>query len=183
VSHRLDVDVQQRTPKHRLGRHHPQAAAGHGRLNLLLNPMLFGGITVHPQGALAGRRQYTRATASPLSGGQGGGIGANQAMAFPQRQPTLMILHVLDPRCVKGQKRGDSRSAWQRGSNENMNGLVCQNLPKGTDLSGYFHERLDVIADEIDNRPRKGLSLLFPIGGYAYRELLSNTSQDSTLNH
>jgi threonyl-tRNA synthetase len=35
----------QRAPKHGLGRHHPKAASGHGRLNLLLNPMLFGGIT------------------------------------------------------------------------------------------------------------------------------------------
>nr|WP_234688507.1 hypothetical protein [Comamonas aquatica] len=38
-----------------------------------------------------------------------------------------------------------------------MNGLVRQYLPKGTDLSIYSQEQLDAIADEINNRPRKGL--------------------------
>ena len=48
-----------------------------------------------------------------------------------------------------------------KGTNENMNDLVRQYLPKGTDLSIYSQEQLDAIADEINNRPRKGLG-----GGY-----------------
>ena len=52
----------------------------------------------------------------------------------------------------------DPHSPRQRGSNENTIGLVRQYLPKGTDLSGYRHEQLDAIADQINNRPRKGLA-------------------------
>jgi IS30 family transposase len=58
----------------------------------------------------------------------------------------------------------DPHSAWQRGSNENTNGLVRQYLPKGTDLSGYSQEQLDAIADQINNRPRKGLGVRSPLG-------------------
>ena len=47
-------------------------------------------------------------------------------------------------------------SAWHRGSDENMNGLVRQYLPKGTHLSIYSQKQHDAIADEINNRPRRG---------------------------
>ena len=75
----------------------------------------------------------------------------------------------------------DPHSPWQRGSNENTNGLVRQYLPKGTDLSGYTQEQLDAIADEINNRPRKGLGVRSPLA--VYRELLLNSSQQTALIH
>lgn len=75
----------------------------------------------------------------------------------------------------------DPHSPWQRGSNENMNGLVRQYLPKGADLSVYSQEQLDAIADEINNRPRKGLGVRSPLA--VYSELLLNTHQHSTLIH
>ncbi len=75
----------------------------------------------------------------------------------------------------------DPHSPWQRGSYENTNGLVRQYLPKGTDLSGYSQEQLDAIADQINNRPRKGLCVRSPLA--VYRELLLNSPQHSTLVH
>ena len=75
----------------------------------------------------------------------------------------------------------DPHSPWQRGSNENMNGLVRQYMPKGEDLSIYSQQQLDAIADEINGRPRKGLGVRSPLA--VYRELLLNTPQHSTLVH
>lgn len=75
----------------------------------------------------------------------------------------------------------DLHSPWQRGSNENMNGLVRQHLPKDTDLSNYTQEQLDAIADEINNRPRKGLGVRAPLA--VYRQLLLNAPQHSFFIH
>ncbi len=69
----------------------------------------------------------------------------------------------------------DPASPWQRGSNENTNGLLRQYFPKGTDLSQHSAEHLDFVAAQMNRRPRQTLGWLRP--AQALGKLLSSTSE------
>jgi IS30 family transposase len=72
----------------------------------------------------------------------------------------------------------DPHAPWQRGSNENINGLLREYLPKGTDLSVYTARQLQAIEDELNDRPRKRFGYYTPREQLA--KLLENQSVATT---
>lgn len=72
--------------------------------------------------------------------------GAEMAQHAQLRIETGLAVYFCDP-----------RSPWQRGTNENTNGLLRQYFPKGTDISRYCERELDAVAATLNGRPRKTL--------------------------
>jgi len=88
--------------------------------------------------------------------------GAEMAQQTRLRIDTGMDVYFCDP-----------RSPWQRGTNENTNGLLRQYFPKGTDLSVHGEEELAAVALALNTRPRKTLEWRTP--AEALDRLLSST--------
>lgn len=75
----------------------------------------------------------------------------------------------------------DPHSPWQRGTNENTNGLLREYLPKGTDLSGHTQDELNAIAWKLNNRPRKMHGFRTPL--QVYNDMLQMAQMSDGMLH
>ena len=101
------------------------------------------------QGFTKKRRHVPAPLRKPLTSDRGKEMAAHERLA--QQQAIRIVF-------------ADPHSPWQRGTNENTNGLLRQYLPKGTDLSGYTQRELNAIAHRLNTRPRKCLNFATPPG-------------------
>jgi IS30 family transposase len=92
--------------------------------------------------------------------------GAEMAQHAQLRVDTGLAVYFCDP-----------QSPWQRGTNENTNGLLRQYFPKGTDLAKHSSSDLDAVAAALNNRPRKTLGWKTP--AEALTDHLRSHEQDS----
>src|SRR6266545_4613284 len=94
-------------------------------------------------------RRTMRRARNATTKGQGRG-GITDAISIRERPPDVAV-YFCDP-----------QSPWQRGTNENTNGLLRQYFPKKTDLSIYSQNELDAVAVKLNTRPRKTLGYETP---------------------
>lgn len=91
--------------------------------------------------------------------------GAEMAQHVQIKADTGMHIYFCEP-----------RSPWQRGTNENTNGLLRQYFPKGTDLARYSAPDLAAVTTALNNRPRKTLGWRTPAEAFADHLLCENVS-------
>lgn len=95
--------------------------------------------------------------------------GAEMAQHVRVKEATGMQIYFCEP-----------RSPWQRGTNENTNGLLRQYFPKGTDLGRYSAQDLAAVTVALNNRPRKVLGCRTPAEVFAHHLSCANSSVATT---